>query len=40
MPPTPGTTSPTLCDKCMGSLTFPTNQYQEDAGDRAYGFLS
>ena len=32
--------SPTLCDKCVGSLTSPTNQYQEDAGDRAYGFLS
>ena len=31
---------PTLCDKCVGSLMFPTNQYQEDAGDRAYGFLS
>ena len=37
---TPGTTSPTLCDKCVGSLTSPTNQYQEDAGDKAYGFLS
>ena len=22
---TPGTTFPTLCDKCVGSLTFPTN---------------
>ena len=37
---TPGTTSPTLCDKCVGSLTSPSNQYWEDAGDGAYGFLS
>ena len=37
---TPGTTFPTLCDKCVGSLTSPTNQYREDAGDGAYGFSS
>ena len=37
---TPGTTFPTLCDKCVGSLTFPTNQYREDAGDGAYGLSS
>ena len=34
---TQGTLCPTLCEKCMGSLTFPANWYREDAGDRAYG---
>jgi len=37
---TPGTTCPTLNDKCVGSLTSPANQYNEDAGDRAYGLSS
>jgi len=37
---TPGTTSPTLYDKCVGSLTSPANQNNEDAGDRAYGLSS
>ena len=37
---TPGTTSPTLCNKCVGSSTSPTNQNWEDAGDRAYGLSS
>ena len=35
---TPRTTSPTLCDKCMGSLTSLSNQYREGRGDGAYGF--
>ena len=35
---TPGTTRPTLCDKCVGSLTSPANS--EDAGDGAYGLSS
>ena len=35
-----GTTCPTLYDKCVGSLTFPANQNNEDAGDGAYGLLS
>lgn len=25
--------------KCVGSLTFPANQYGEDAGEWAYGFF-
>ena len=37
---TPGTTRPTLCDKCVGSLTSPANQNSEDAGDGAYGLSS
>jgi len=37
---TPGTTRPTLCDKCVGSLTSPANQNNEDAGDGAYGLSS
>ena len=37
---TPGTTSPTLYDKCVGSLTSPANQYNEDAGDGAYSLSS
>jgi len=37
---TPGTTRPTLYDKCVGSLTSPANQYNEDAGDGAYGLSS
>ena len=35
-----GTLCPTLCKKCVGSLTFPANQYREDAGDEAYGLSS
>ena len=34
------TPCPTLCEKCVGSLTSPANQYREDAGDGAYGLLS
>ena len=34
-----GATFPTLCEKCEGSLTSPTNQYGGDAGDTAYGFI-
>ena len=37
---TPGTPCPTLCEKCVGSLTSPANQYKEDAGDGAYGLSS
>ena len=37
---TPGTTRPTLYDKCVGSLTSPANQSNEDAGDGAYGLSS
>ena len=37
---TPGTTRPTLYDKCVGSLTSPANQNNEDAGDGAYGLSS
>ena len=37
---TPGTTRPTLSDKCVGSLTSPANQNNEDAGDGAYGLSS
>ena len=32
---TPGTSCPTLCEKCVGSLTSPANQCREDAGDGA-----
>jgi len=32
---TPGTTYPTLNDECVGSLTPPANQNNEDAGDGA-----
>ena len=35
-----GTLCPTLCEKCVGSLMFPANQYREGAGDRAYGLSS
>ena len=34
---TAGTSCPTLCDKCVGSLTCPANHNIEDAGDGAYG---
>ena len=34
---TPGTSCPTLCEKFVGSLTSPANQYREDAGDGTYG---
>ena len=34
---TPGTTCPTLYDKCVGSLTSPADQNNEDAGDGAHG---
>ena len=37
---TPGTPCPTLCEKCVGSLKSPANQYREDAGDGAYALLS
>ena len=37
---TPGTTRPTLYDKCVGSLTSPTNQNNEDSGEGAYGLSS
>ena len=37
---TPGTPCPTLCEKCVGSLTSPANLYREDAGDGAYGLSS
>ena len=37
---TPGTPRPTLYDKCVGSLTSPANQNNEDAGDGAYGLSS
>ena len=32
---TPGTTRPTLYDECVGTLTSPANQQNEDAGDGA-----
>ena len=37
---TPGASCPTLCDKCVGSLTYPADHNSEDAGDRAYGLSS
>ena len=37
---TPGTSCPTLCEKCVGSLTSPADQNSEDAGDGAYGLSS
>ena len=30
----------TLCEKCVGSLTSPANQYREDAGDGTYDLSS
>ena len=33
---TPGILCPTLSEKWVDSLTFPANQYREDAGDGAY----
>ena len=37
---TPGTLCPTLCEKCVDSLTSPANQYREETEDRAYGLSS
>ena len=37
---TPGTLCPTLCDKCVGSLTSPADHNREDAGDGTYGLSS
>ena len=37
---TPGTPCSTLCEKCVGSITSPANQYREGAGDGAYGLSS
>ena len=37
---TPVTSFPTLCEKYVGSLTSPANQYREDAGDGVYGLSS
>jgi len=37
---TPETMCPTLYVECVGSLTSPANQNNEDAGDRAYGLSS
>ena len=37
---TPGTTCPTLNDKCVGSLTSPANQNNEDSGEGAYSLSS
>jgi len=34
---TSGTSCPTLCDECVGSLTSPADYNTEDAGDGAYG---
>ena len=34
------TTPGTPCEKCVGSLTSPANQYREDAGEGAYGLSS
>ena len=36
----PGATFPSLCEKCMGSLTSLVNQYREDEGDWVYDLLS
>ena len=36
----PRTTLPALCRMCMDSLTFPTDQYIENAGVRAYRLWS
>ena len=37
---TPGTSSPTLYDECVGSLTSPVDHNSEDAGDGSYGLSS
>ena len=34
------TSCPTLCNKCVGSLTSPAYHNNENAGDGAYGLLS
>ena len=31
---------PTLCEKCVGSLTFLANKYREEAGDGVYSLSS
>ena len=36
----PGTSCPTLCEKCVGFLTSPADHNSEDAGDGAYGLSS
>ena len=38
--PKTSTLCPTLCEKSVGSLTSPANQYRADAGDRAYDLSS
>ena len=35
-----GTLCPTLCRKCVGSLTSHVDQYRENEGDGAYGLSS
>ena len=35
----PEATFPTLCEKCIRSLTSPVNQYREDAEHEAYSLL-
>ena len=37
---TPGTSCPSFCEKCVGSLTSPVNQHRDDAGDGACGLSS
>ncbi len=37
---TPGTSCPTLYDKCVGSFMSPADHNTEDAGDGAYGLSS
>ena len=37
---TPGTSCPSLYNKCVGSFKSPANHNIEDAGDGAHGFKS